>query len=346
MVRRLKLITRGLFTRRRRPDLASLRAEEDPERFVWAVLPHAARSFAASIVVLPPRTATAAAVGYLYARILDTYEDLLADEAVRPAALRSFAGRFAATPPTPVARISDARAADDRDRLHLLLVEKVGHIDTVFGRLDERHRSAIVAMISSMAEGMAWSSERFIEQGGVLIDDEQLMQYCHNVIGYPALFAIELLTGAPPASEADAFAASEMIQLANVTRDIEKDLARGIAYDPALRPLLGRSSGAEIIPVRARLTTMALSRAASYRALYETVDVSRRPGARLAAVLMLLFTDLHYRRMTTMVGRTPWPGPGGKFTTVLRALPAALSSRYAAAVISSVERRFLTAAGR
>ncbi len=61
---------------------------------------------------------------------------------------------------------------------------------------------------------------------------------------------------------------------------------------------------------------------------------------------MLLYTDLHYRKMTRMVGRPAWPGPPGKVTTVLRALPAAVSGRYSSRIIATVERRMLDAAAR
>ena len=40
----------------------------------------------------------------------------------------------------------------------------------------------------------------------------------------------------------DCMLAGEMVQLANVTRDIEKDLRRGVADHPALKADLGRST--------------------------------------------------------------------------------------------------------
>ena len=288
--------------------------------------------------------AAAAAVGYLYARILDTYEDLLPDKSSRPAALRTFAARFDEGLGGALPEITDAEVRDHRDRLHLLLVEKVGLIDAVFASLAASHRLAIRDMVHSMADGMAWAADRFAEQGGVLVDDDQLFRYCHSVIGYPALFTIELLSGAPPSSPRDAFAVSEMIQLANVTRDIETDLLRGVAYDPLLRPHLGGSSAGDVRDVRERLVSVALSRASAYRRLYESIDLDHRGGARLAAVLMLLFTDLHYRAMTVRIGRRPWRGPRGKILTLCASLPASVSARYAARVIRRVEARFLTAA--
>ena len=216
------MISRGLFAPRSHPDLDSLRAETDPERFVWAVLPLVARSFAASIVVLPRAESVVAAVAYLYAAMLDAYEDLLPDEADRPDLLRAFAARVGQTPYELPPPIPETLARDERDLLHLLLVEKAALVDAIFDGLDSRHRRAVVELIASMADGMAWASERFAEQGGVFEDDDQFFRYCHIVMGYPALFTIELVTGSPPQSVVDAFAASEMIQLANITGDIEK----------------------------------------------------------------------------------------------------------------------------
>ena len=62
--------------------------------------------------------------------------------------------------------------------------------------------------------------------------------------------------------------------------------------------------------------------------------------------LMLLFTDLHYRKASSAVGAPAWRGPNGPFGTVLRALPAAVSHRYAVKTVHRVEREFLAAADR
>jgi len=346
-----KLLLQGLAADRRRPDLAALAAERRPERFLWRVLPHAARSFAASIVVLPREQARAAAVAYLYCRMLDTYEDLLPVAGERPGELRRFAARFGAdelSAPTP---IDDALARDDRDRLHLLLVERCGLVDAVYRTLEPAVRERIGELVRSMAAGMAWSSEVFAGQGGVLADEEQLARYCRNVIGWPAVFVIELVGGGPCPAQAreDALLVSEMIQLANVTRDIEADLARGIAYHPALKPYLGRApqgadAAAVVREVRADYMRMALGRAGAYRRLFDRLDLGGTAAVRTAAVLMLLFTDLHYRGCAERTGRRPWPGPGGRFAVIAGSLPALLSPRWANLIVSRVERDFLRAA--
>jgi phytoene/squalene synthetase len=343
-------LLRGLTVDRRRPDLAALAGESDPDRFVWQILPHAARSFAASIVVLPEQQARAAAVAYLYCRMLDTYEDLVDDPGTCVEELRRFAGRFESDPPSRPNVLPAAMARDERDRVYLLLIERCALVDAVFETLDDRSRDQIAGLVRSMAEGMAWSTEVFTRQGGVLVDQEQLALYCRNVIGYPALFTLDQVADREIPGEAreDALLVSEMIQLANVSRDIERDLERGISYHPALKPYLGRGareagSQAVIREVREEYVAMALGRAPAYRRLFEGLGLGGTAPVRIAAVLMLLFTDLHYRSCAIRTGHLPWPGPSGRLQVIARSVPAMMSPSWAAHTIRRVERDFLGA---
>jgi phytoene/squalene synthetase len=337
---------------RSRPDLETLAREADPERFLWQVLPYAARSFAASIVVLPEEQARAAAVAYLYCRMLDTYEDLIPDPSSCMAGLDRFAGRFESDPPAPPQRLDTSLARDDRDRVYLLLIERCHLVDAVYSKLDASARRQIVTLVRSMAEGMVWSTGAFDRQGGVLEDQDQLAKYCRNVIGYPALFTLDQLAEGeiPGEAKEDALLVSEMIQLANVTRDIERDLERGVSYHPALKPYLGwhgDDSGVRplIREVREEYLAMALGRAPAYRRLFEGLNLGGTAPVRIAAVLMLLFTDLHYRGCALRTGHLPWPGPNGRLQVVARSLPAMLSPSWAAHTIRRVERDFLGALG-
>ncbi len=201
-----------------------------------------------------------------------------------------------------------------------------------------------------MAEGMAWSTEAFSRQGGVLVDQGQLALYCRNVIGYPALFTLDQLADREIPGEAreDALLVSEMIQLANVTRDIERDLERGISYHPALKPWLGctaQESGSQAVirEVREEYLAMALGRAPAYRRLFEGLNLGGTAPVRIAAVLMLLFTDLHYRGCAIRTGHLPWPGPSGRLQVIARSVPAMMSPSWAAHTIRRVERDFLGA---
>ncbi len=345
------LLLRGLTVDRRRPDLEALARETRPERFVWRVLPHVARSFAASIVVLPPAQARAAAVAYLYCRMLDTYEDLIVDSERSIAELRRFAARFDSRPLSAPTPLDDGLGDGPRERVYLLLLARCGYVDAVFETLPPDAQRRIGELVGSMADGMAWASDAFARQQGVLVDEQQLARYCRSVIGHPAVFALNLVATRELSERAheDALLVSEMIQLANVSRDVERDLARGIAYHPALRPFLGDSghepeSSAVVRQVREQYVTMALDRAPAYRRLFDELDLGGRASVRAAAVLMLLFTDLHYRSCVRSAGHRPWPGPRGNLQVIAGALPALLSPDWTGRTLRRVEIDFAEAA--
>lgn len=341
----------GMLADRSRPDLAALAAESDPEDFLWAILPHAARSFAASIVVLPEADARAAAVAYLYCRALDTYEDLIPDPAESGRALIGFAERFESDPPATPPSLPADSAASDRERVYGILIDRIELIDAVYAGLDHRTRERIAGLVRAMAEGMAWSRDTFDAQGGVLLDEQQLARYCRHVIGNPVLFMLEQVGGrniGPDARE-DALVVSEMIQLANVSRDVEADLSRGIAYHPSLAPFLGRSGyEPDVLPAvrdaRGQYIALALSRAPAYRRMFEGLELDRTVRVRVAAVLMLLFTDLHYRGCAIRAGHLPWPGPADRSQVILGSVPALFSGTLAGRTVRRIEREFTSAA--
>ena len=106
-IRRPWLMLSQWLTDRDRPDLEALRAIRDPDKFLWAILPHAARTFASCITLLPPDKARAAAVGYLYCRSLDTYEDLAPEP---EKLLEIFGRRFEDRTPTTPGSVSPSPA--------------------------------------------------------------------------------------------------------------------------------------------------------------------------------------------------------------------------------------------
>lgn len=300
------------MTNRDAPDFDALRAIDDPEEFVWAILPHAARSFATSILVLPRREAWAAAIAYLQCRILDTYEDLLPDVAARPGTLRAVGSRWRYPDPGPAPPIASDLAISQRDQVHLLLVERVNLIDRAYAALSVGEKSSISELVGNMAEGMAWAAETFAEQDGLLLDRSQRSTYCHYVIGEPALYAMRSLLHLPTTERHrhDALAVAEMIQLANITRDIEKDLARNVGYDAALAPALGsRTLDVEarrtVAAVRTRLMGEAVEGVAGYARLVSAMPrgISQ---ARGAAAIMLGFTDRYYAGCARLAGHPGW----------------------------------------
>jgi len=356
-VRRPYLLTRDLLVDRNEPDLEALAAIEEPWRFVWAILPHAARTFSACIALLPKRSAEAAAVGYLYCRMLDTYEDLVVDPDERDDALRAFADRFE-PPMGPAPLIGGNHARDQRDAGHLLLVRRAELVDRAYAGLDPQVQQLIRVLVRDMSEGMRWSSGAFVQQGGVLLDEAQLTRYCRGVLGHPVLFSSRLLrwyqTGdpvLPPEVEEEAMVVGEMVQLANVTRDIEKDLRRGIAYHPTLRDDLGAREVAadpdlteRVRVVREELLLMALRRAPAYRPLIEYLSPGRISLARASGVLMLSFTDQYFRSCARRSGREPWGPRQSSTRLILSSLPSVWSRHSAHRRLSTIERDFVAAA--
>lgn len=360
VLRRPLLIARDLLASRDKPDLDALARIDDPEEFVWAILPHAARTFSACIALLPARSALPAAVAYLYCRMLDTYEDLVPDRVAREASLRAFAARlsFAERPGVtglpPAPEIVAASDRDERDRAHLLLVRRADLVDRVFRSFDSPTRAVVRDLVHDMAEGMCWSSATFATQGGVLVDEAQLTRYCRNVLGNPVVFGMRLMRlehgERPSLSERereDAMRVGEMVQLANITRDIEKDLKRGVAYDASLRNDLGKDRGDGLADrcraVRARLLRLALARVPAYGRIIEAMALPRWSVARASALLMLLFTERYFRHCARRAGLEAWDGPESTLALLWRTVPATFSSRSAVREIARVERVFLTA---
>lgn len=353
-------MTRELLGGRSNPDVSALAAIEGPEAFLWTILPHAARTFAACITLLPAQLARTAAVGYAYCRILDTYEDLLVDPGERDAALAAFGQRFCAqsgVPLTPAHPLTDDLAHESRDRTHILLVNRCALLDQVFVELPTGIRRHIAELVAAMADGMIWSSRAFAAQGGVLSDDEQLSQYCRNVIGLPFLFAARLFleqsaagrhTEMSASLREDCLAAGEMVQLANVTRDIEKDLRRGVAYHPSLAADLGRSDVGDpalaerIRHVREVLVRRALCLVPAYERMVRALPFSAVSLSRASGILMLLFTDRYYRSCARRVGQPPWRGPDHTLSLMLLSVGHTVSPRWSWRTLRTVTERMAT----
>ena len=364
-IQRPWLLMRDLVVNRNAPNLDRLRSIRSPERFLWAILPHAARTFSACITMLPSASAQAAAVGYVYCRILDTYEDLAPTPQQGQKLLRDFAARFArpevqmeANSPSKSSsgesgalltagapQLHGANPVDLRDQAHLLLVERCDLIDRVFLKLPAASRVAIVHLVRDMAGGMVWAKRVFDQQNGVIQSPSQLRHYCNAVLGNPVAFAMRLMMRrelTPPERET-AMDVGELVQLANVTRDIEKDLERGVAYHPILQP--GTPTSADVIrQARSQIFDLAMAQAPAYTRMVESIGFRFFSLSRASALLMLEFTDRYYRSCARRIERPVWKGPRSSIWLLMRTFPAFLSRRATLKRVRQIEAN-LTAAG-
>ena len=156
---------------------------------------------------------------------------------------------------------------------------------------------------------------------------------------------MELLLGDLSGEHAfHAMEVAELIQLANITRDIEKDLRRGVAYHPVLKPHLGLDgadeAAADVATARHDLLLLGSRRAASFRRLVDGVGLPRLSSARAAAVLMMLFTGRHNRDYSNNGERT-WSTPHSFAMMILVSLPAAFSPQWADRLLVRVEEDLL-----
>jgi len=332
----------NLIANRRRPPLSKLREIRDPEQFLWQILPHAARTFSLVIVLLPPRMRRALAVAYLYCRMLDTFEDLLPTVEEQQQTLQRFIERFAdcrALKPAPT--LDPDLSTDARESTHLLLVNRAALIDRNFDRLPPPQQEAIRRLVKRMGEGMIWSSRIFAEQGGVLRTPGQLSRYCWHVLGTPILFAEEvqrLDQGlSPEVSDVrlrSCAVIGEVIQLANITRDLEKDCQRGIFYHPDLPGLEGVRREQSIREVSSQLVLRALRQAPEFRIFIEALTAPRISLARGAAMLLIITTYAYYWRAAQKIGLPAFDKRqritrfGGAFTWAKCVLSRRATSRF------------------
>ena len=351
----LRRIWTNLRADRKRPPLAELDALEDPERFLWAILPHAARTFSLCIVFLPTRLARPLAIAYLYCRVLDTYEDVLPDVQSKANALRRFADRL--LPDGGVVgeapHVDPELVREERERVYLLLVRRIERIDRLYGELPMEHRAAVRRLVGRMAEGMGWSSAVFAAQSGTLREPVQLSTYCWHVLGTTLLFAEEMVrleAGLPPAPDEQRVLAcaraGECVQLANITRDVERDRARSLYYHPDL------AHDDSSIRQRAHRELMLRALRAGDAGLVEFLrGMAFSPGRSLArggGYLLVSTTQQFYQRLSTRLGVEAWSAEEqtGAIRRIREFLRCAWSAKAAGSVFDRIQREFSSAVRR
>jgi phytoene/squalene synthetase len=312
----LQSILVNLFANRRQPPYSKLSEITDPEQFLWRILPHAARTFSFSIIFLPRRMRKTLAVAYLYCRMLDTYEDLLPGLAAKENALQHFIQRLAdGGEPTLAPALDPSLTDDPRESTHVLLVNRADLIDRVFIQLPDMHQQAICRLVQRMGRGMIWSSRVFADQNGVLQSPGQLSRYCWHVLGTPILFADEMQRldqgldyMADNSRLRSCAVVGEVIQLANITRDLERDYERGIYYHPDLPGLNGLQREECIREVRSQLLLRALRLAAEFQPFVNAIPTPPISLARGAAILLVITTIAYYMRAAEKAGLPAFHG--------------------------------------
>jgi phytoene/squalene synthetase len=234
--------------------------------------------------------------------MLDTYEDLLPTLHEKERALQRFIDRFGDSDGLKSAPALDpALAVDPRESTHLLLVNRAADIDRNFEKLNRPQQDAIRRLVRRMGTGMIWSSRIFAQQAGVLNTPGQLSRYCWHVLGTPILFADEMQRldqGLSPEIDDERLrqcaVVGEVIQLANITRDLEKDYERGIFYHPHLLCRQGANREQRIREVRCQLILRAIRRFREFPRFFNAIPTPQISRARGAAILLIITTYAYY----------------------------------------------------
>jgi phytoene/squalene synthetase len=161
------------------------------------------------------------------------------------------------------------------------------------------------------------------------------------VLGTPILFADEtqrLDQGLSPEVSDERLRScagvGEVIQLANITRDLEKDYHRGIFYHPELPGLEGVRREQRIREVHSQLVLRALRQAPEFRIFIEALSAPRISLARGAAMLLIITTYAYYWRAAQKAGlpafdkRQRITRLGGAFTWIKCVLSRRETSRF------------------
>jgi geranylgeranyl pyrophosphate synthase/phytoene/squalene synthetase len=213
--------------------------ERESAAFELKMLPEVSRTFALSIEALPAPLRDAVRTAYLLCRIVDTIEDDPRIELERRNALfGAFRDLLRGTGDVEAFRNAPEWRAPGADAE---LCRGAHHVFDSFGRLDPGMQAAIRPSVLEMAEGMQQYRSRVARDGQVRIRDfEDLDRYCYFVAGTVG----RLLTGlflrfAPPNEpglgselERKAVPFGQGLQLVNVLKDVDADLARGVCFVP------------------------------------------------------------------------------------------------------------------
>jgi phytoene/squalene synthetase len=310
--RRIIRVIRNLRADRHDPPLDRLAREQDPERFLWEILPHAARTFSLAIAVLPPRLGRSVGIAYLCCRILDTVEDLARDPAERDRRFDDVVRLV--RDGTPLPDLADAWVQDARDRAHLVLVRRSDLVARLLASLPPDTRARILGLVERMAAGMKRAAA-IREHTGGLVTGEERERYCRAVLAEPLMFAeSELLSergldpALPPDRRAAALEVGELVQLANVCRDVEKDLGRGVAYDPELAPWLLRAADAPesvVAAARRRVLERVAELSRSIEPYFLGLPFRAVSGGRGASLVLLITTARFFQKVNARLEPSP-----------------------------------------
>lgn len=207
------------------------------------ILRSVSRSFYLSLRFLPPGMREPVSLGYLLARLGDTFADApgLAPEARLSwlDGLRSeIEGRAGSLP----GDLADVAASFAHPGERLLVARSRDWLDAL-GSQPPALREALDEVLLTILEGQRWDLVAFADGPAACRDGEDLLRYAQRVAGCVGEFWTKTAFAVLGARFADPDKAPELLrtgrrlgqalQLVNILRDLHEDLPRGRCYLPA-----------------------------------------------------------------------------------------------------------------
>ncbi len=219
------------------------------ERIDWKyceeILPRVSRTFALNIAQLKGDIYKAVLLGYLFFRIADTFEDnTFQHEAQKITALDDYAEIFRGNKSRAerLKRYESLKFRWEEESPDKDLVENGNRVLECYFELPDIYRKIIDPHIARTAEGMARFQKRKLESNASVFqlqDVKDLEAYCYCVAGIVG----EMLTQIFCQREDISALKSELekhqlqfglaLQVTNIVKDYQKDMARGWFYIPA-----------------------------------------------------------------------------------------------------------------
>ena len=199
------------------------------------MLPKVSRTFALGITLLDPPWCDWVRTSYLLCRIADTVEDAPGLTGSRRGALfAAFVGALRTGHSLTFVSLARGLPHDDEGEL----ARGLDRVLAVFASFPPEVRARITHWVEEMVDGMRAYAPRFDARAPIR-DEADLLRYCHFVAGTVGqlltdLFALgsDRVREREPALRAEAESFGLLLQLTNIAKDLEEDLARGACFVP------------------------------------------------------------------------------------------------------------------
>ena len=217
--------------------LLSIDAEVPVTDLEWGaqMLPKVSRTFALGITFLDEPWCQWVRTSYLLCRIADTVEDAPGlSLAARRALFDTFVGSLGSGDGSAFLALARRLPDDDEGEL----ARGLDRVLSVYSSFPPDVRTRIARWVEEMAEGMLAYAASF-DAGTPIRDEADLLRYCHFVAGTVGQLLTDLFVlGSDRVREretelrAEAESFGLLLQLTNIAKDLEEDLARGACFVP------------------------------------------------------------------------------------------------------------------